>query len=156
MLEYGGDLKAIALPDSTQLGFRKLCYSLCEWNSHARERHFSLKEWSKRGQYEPGQNNVRNEPLVHPKKLFSPPLHMKIGMRKNFFKGVDHNGKVFQFLQKKFPQIRESKRKDLVKNKNVDALLKGLKKLLAKRLKYLLTTSLASIRHSTKRHLLKI
>jgi len=54
---------------------------------------------------------------------------------KNFFKGVDNNGKVFQFPQKKFPQISESKRKDLMKNKNVDTLLKGLKELLAKRLK---------------------
>jgi hypothetical protein len=56
-------------------------------------------------------------------------------MMKNFFKGVDHSGKVFQFLQKKFPHISESKRKDLMKHKNVDALLKGLKKLLANRLK---------------------
>jgi hypothetical protein len=100
LLEYGGDLKAIALPVGTQLGFRKLCYSLCEGDSHAKERHFSLKEWSKRRQYEPGQKNVRNETLVHPKKIFLPPLHMKLGMiMMNFFKGVDHNGKVFQFLQ---------------------------------------------------------
>jgi len=42
LLEYGGDLKAIALPVGTQLGFRKLCYFLCEWDSHAKERHFSL------------------------------------------------------------------------------------------------------------------
>jgi len=124
LLEYGGDLKAIALPVGMQLDFRELCYSLCEWNSHAKERHFSLEEWSKRRQYEPGQKNVRNEPLVHSKKIFLSPLHIKLGMM-NFFKGVDHNGKVFKFLQKKFPQISESKRKDLMKNKNVDALLKG-------------------------------
>jgi hypothetical protein len=81
LLEYGGDLKATALPVGTPLGFRKLCYSLCEWNSHAKQRHISLKEWSKSGQYEPGQKNVRNEPLVHPKKIFLPPLHMKLGMK---------------------------------------------------------------------------
>jgi len=46
----------------------------------------------------------------------------------NFFKGVEHNEKVFQFLQKKFQQISESKRKDLMKNKNVNALLKGTEK----------------------------
>jgi hypothetical protein len=128
-------LKAIALPVGTPLGFRKLCYSLCKWDSHAKERHISLKEWSKSGHYEPGQKNVRNEPLVHPKNIFLPLLHMKLGMIKNFFKGVDHNGKVFQFLQEKLPEISVSKRKNLMKNKNFDALLKGLKKLLAKRLK---------------------
>jgi hypothetical protein len=116
LLEYGGHLKATALPVSTQLGFRKLCYSLCEWDSHAKESR----------QYELGQKNVKNEPLVHPKKIFLPPLRMKLGMV-NFFKGVDHNGKVFQFLQEKFPQISESTRKDLLKNKNVDVLLRGLK-----------------------------
>lgn len=117
-------MKAIAHPVSTQLGFRELCYSLCEWDSHAKERHFSLKEWSKRRQYETGQKNVRNEPLFNPKKIFLPPLHIKLGMM-NFFKGVAHDGKVFQFLQKKFPQISESKRKDLMKNKNCRCIAQG-------------------------------
>ena len=59
-------------------------------------------------------------------------------MAKNFFKAADHNGNIFQYVQQKFPQISESKIeegifvgpkiKDLMKNKNLDALLKGTKK----------------------------
>jgi hypothetical protein len=49
-------------------------------------------------------------------------------MTKTFFKAVDHNGKFLQYLQKKFPQNSESKRKDLMKNKNVDTLPKWTQK----------------------------
>ena len=47
LLKYGWDLKATDLPVGTQLGFRELCYALCEWDKHEKEHHISLKERSK-------------------------------------------------------------------------------------------------------------
>jgi hypothetical protein len=61
-----------------------------------------VKEWSKCEQYQPGQKNVRNEPLVHKRKPFLPPLHINLDMMKNFVKAVDGDGKVFQYLLPKF------------------------------------------------------
>jgi hypothetical protein len=63
--------------------------------------------------------------------------HVKIGVMKNFVKAMEHVGKAFQYLQLKFPQISESKIKEaifvgprirnLMKDRNIDALLKGTK-----------------------------
>jgi hypothetical protein len=63
---------------------------------------------------------------------------MNLGMMKNFVRAVDHDGKVFRYLQQKFPQISESKVKegifggpqvkDIMKDEKFDALLKSAEK----------------------------
>jgi hypothetical protein len=63
-------LKIIALLVGMQLGLTKLCCFLCECNSCEKDCHFSIKEWPKCEQFQPGQKNVRKEPLVHQGKHF--------------------------------------------------------------------------------------
>lgn len=104
-----GDLKVTAVLVGTQLGFTKYGCLLREWDSPAKARHYSDKERPKHEQFQPGQMNVRKEPLVDPKKILLPPLRTKLGMMKNPVKAMVHDGKGFQYLQQKFQQISESK-----------------------------------------------
>ena len=52
----------------------------------------------------PGEKNV-NPPLVLPENIFLPPLHIKLGLMKNFVKGKDKTGRGFQYLRNKFPNV---------------------------------------------------
>ena len=72
-------------------------------------------------------------PLADPDKVFLPPLHIKLGLVKNFVKGMDFEGEGFQYLKDKFsktktvakikagvfvgPEIRELMRDDMFKTK---------------------------------------
>lgn len=107
-----GDLKVIALLLGLQLGYTKYCCFICEWDSRARDQHYIQKEWPLRQALTPGQKNVSNEPLVNPKNIFLPPLHIKLGLMKNFVKAMDRNGRGFLYLQHKFSRLSEAKIKE--------------------------------------------
>jgi hypothetical protein len=55
-----------------------------------------------------GQKSVAYPPLVDPGKIYLPPLHIKLGLMKNFVKAVNTTGPGFQYLQTKFPHISEA------------------------------------------------
>jgi len=57
------------------------------------------KPWPKRTSLTPGEKNVVNTPLVLPENIFLPPLHTKLGLMKNFVKGLDKTGRGFQYLR---------------------------------------------------------
>ncbi|XP_036332303.1 uncharacterized protein LOC118743646 [Rhagoletis pomonella] len=95
-----------------QSGFTKFCCFLCLWDSRATEHHYVRKEWQSRTQYEPGQQNVSAEPLVNPQDIFLPPLHIKLGLIKNFVKALNREGPAFQYLVKLFPKLSYAKIKE--------------------------------------------
>jgi hypothetical protein len=86
------DFKVTALLLGMQLGFTKFCCFLYETDSHAKDHHYSVKECPKHEQFNL-DNSVRNEPILHPKKIFLLPLHIKLGMMKNFDKALDCKAK---------------------------------------------------------------
>ncbi|GBN48511.1 hypothetical protein AVEN_7895-1 [Araneus ventricosus] len=47
------------------------------------------KVWSKRQFLIQGVKNKENEPLVASEKIHLPPLHIKLGLMKNFVKAMD-------------------------------------------------------------------
>ncbi|GBN82572.1 hypothetical protein AVEN_182818-1, partial [Araneus ventricosus] len=53
----------------------------------------------------PGVKNERNEPLSATDKILLPPLHIKLGLMKNFVKEMDCGGSGFQYLRLKFPKV---------------------------------------------------
>jgi hypothetical protein len=55
---------------------------------------------------------VLNNPLVNPEKVFLPPLHIKLGLMKNFVKETDKNGARFMYLKHKFPRLSDAKIKE--------------------------------------------
>lgn len=91
-----GDLKVVALLLGLQLGYTKFCCFLCEWDSRDRKNHYVKKNWRERQSLTPGIKNVKHAPLVQPKDIFLPPLHIKLGLMKNFVKAMDKNGAGFQ------------------------------------------------------------
>jgi hypothetical protein len=107
-----GDLKVIALLRVLQLGYTQFCCFSCESDSRDRKPHFVKKQWPKRENLTPGKKNVICKPLVDPKKVYLPPLHIKLGLMKNFVKGMDRDGQGFLYLQKKFPRISDAKIKE--------------------------------------------
>ena len=78
-----------------QLGYTKYCCFLCEWYSQDKKNHYVNKLWPKRTSLTPGEKNVVIFPLVLPDKIYLTPLHIKLGLMKNFVKGMDKTGHGF-------------------------------------------------------------
>ena len=107
-----GDLKVVALLLGMQLGYTKYCCFLCEWDSRDKKNHYVNILWPKRTSLTPGEKNVVNPPLVLPENIFLPPLHIKLGLMKNFVKGTDKTGRRFQYVRNKFPNVSDAKIKE--------------------------------------------
>ena len=93
-----------------QDGSTKHCCFLCLWDCRETEKHYQKLDWPLRVGYEPGRNSVSEKPLVQPQKIYLPPLHIKLGLMKNFVKSMaKKNSRGFKYLQKKFPNVSEAK-----------------------------------------------
>ena len=97
-----GDLKVVSLLLGLQLGYTKHMCFLCLWNSRDDENHYKRVDWPSRTEHVLGKYNVKHPALIDPQKVLLPPLHIKLGLMKNFVKGMDHQGSSFQYLKKKF------------------------------------------------------
>lgn len=105
------DLKVIALILGLQGGWTKYCCFLCLWDSRAKLKHYTVKNWPKRSTFKPGCQNIENKPLVDPSKVILPPLHIKLGLMANFVKALKEDGRGFAYLKTKFPKKSEAKLK---------------------------------------------
>ncbi|XP_077117201.1 uncharacterized protein LOC143773722 [Ranitomeya variabilis] len=132
------DLKVVAILLGMQLGYTKYCCFLCEWDSRARSSHYNIKVWPTRDKMCPGIKNVQHCPLVERSKIILPALHIKLGLMKNFVKGMNQEGNAFKYLRGKFPQLSDAKVKegvfigpqirDLLRDGNFDEILQGNEK----------------------------
>ncbi|XP_053968164.1 uncharacterized protein LOC128869618 [Anastrepha ludens] len=106
------DLKVVAIVLGLQTGYTKFCCFLCEWDSRARDKHYKVKAWPKRKEFIPGAKNVSSKPLVDSNDIILPPLHIKLGLMKNFVKAMDKTGKGFLHLKEKFKYLSDAKLKE--------------------------------------------
>ncbi|UYV71887.1 hypothetical protein LAZ67_9000882 [Cordylochernes scorpioides] len=106
------DLKVVALLRGLQLGYTKFCCFLCEWDSRDRERHYIKKIWPNRKIFTPGYKNIANLPLIDSENIYLPPLHIKLGLMKNFVKAMDRNASGFAYLKQNISSISEAKIKE--------------------------------------------
>lgn len=106
------DLKVVGLLMGLQGGFTKYCCFLCLWDSRDTKQHYIKREWPVRESYEAGKHNVKHVPLVDPSDVILPPLHIKLGLMKNFVKAMDKEGEGFAYLKKMFPKISDAKLKE--------------------------------------------
>ena len=58
-----------------------------------------------------GVANIINKPLVDREKIILPPLHIKLGLIKQFIKALDKHGDCFQYICKSFPELSMEKLK---------------------------------------------
>lgn len=104
-----GDLKILSMILGQQSGFTKHPCFLCEWDSRDRQNHYVRKEWPQRTSLQPGSKNVIRQPLVEPCKILLPPLHIKLGLMKQFVKALDKEGHCFEYIQRAFPKLSDAK-----------------------------------------------
>lgn len=106
------DLKVVSMLLGLQGGYTKYMCFLCLWDSRADAEHFTKKKWPPRLNFIPGEANVANIPLVDPKKIILPPLHIKLGLIKNFVKKLKPGSRSILYLKEKFPGISDAKIKE--------------------------------------------
>jgi hypothetical protein len=58
----------------------------------------------------PGSKNILRKGLMDPEKIILPPLHIKLGLMKQFVKALD--GNCFNYLGNKFPALSQAKVKE--------------------------------------------
>lgn len=92
-----------------QLGYTKFCCFLCEWDRRDKAHHYVRREWPPRAGLEPGKKNVSHPSLVESTKILIPPLHIKLGLFKNFVKAMVQTQPAFLYLRQKFPKLSDAK-----------------------------------------------
>ncbi|GBN53725.1 hypothetical protein AVEN_21314-1 [Araneus ventricosus] len=85
--------------------------TLNKWDSRDRKKALHQESVPKR-QFLIPDKNEKNEPLSASEKILLPPLHIKLGLMKNFVKAMDCGGSGFQYLRLKFPKVSETKIKE--------------------------------------------
>src|SRR6185436_10416008 len=105
------DLKMVNFLLGQQGGFTKYPCFLCYWDSRATSEHWVKKSWPPRNSLTPGDKNIINDPLVDRKKIVLPPLHIKLGLMKQFTKALDHNGDCFRYICSTFSSLSDEKKK---------------------------------------------
>ena len=108
------------------------------WDSRDRKSHYIQADWPARNLNYSETKNVVAEPLVDTKDVLIPPLHIKLGLMKNFVKGMNREGQAFKYLREKFSRLSDAKVKEgifvgpqirqLVKDPAFDLVLKGKEK----------------------------
>jgi hypothetical protein len=101
-----GDLKVLCMLLVQQYP----CF-MCEWDIRARSQHWEQKHRTPGISLEPGSKNILCKSLVDPKKILLPPLHIKLGIMKQFVKALPKTGNFFKYLCKTFPHLSEAKLK---------------------------------------------
>ncbi|GFU54508.1 uncharacterized protein TNCV_3024831 [Trichonephila clavipes] len=82
---------------------------LCECDSGDRKQHCVKQTWPIRKALILGVKNVERQSLVDPKKILFPPLHIKLGLMKQFVKALDKEGECFKYLCEQFPGLSDAK-----------------------------------------------
>ena len=83
------DLKFVSLLLELQLGYTKHMCFLCLWDSRQDNSHYAVKVWPPRQSSQIEKHNVQHQPLVSSTRVLLPPLHIKLGLMKNFVKAID-------------------------------------------------------------------
>ena len=92
-----------------QEGYTKHSCFLYLWNSRADEQHYLVKNWPARKDLTPGSYNVLNSSLIERSKILFSPLHIKLGLAKQFVKALKPTSRAFHHFRQMFPTISEAK-----------------------------------------------
>ena len=74
---------------------------MCLWDSRAKNEHWIREQWLKRNEFTAGEKNILNESLASPDKVILPPLHIKLGVTKQYVKSLDKGGECFNDICQK-------------------------------------------------------
>lgn len=102
------DLKVVGLLTGLKRGYPQHSCFLCLWEGRLKELHYTNHQWPPRVHYN-DEESIENEPLIPASKVILPPLHIKLGLIRNFIVALDHNGEAFKHLKTIFPNISNAK-----------------------------------------------
>ena len=105
------DLKIVNFQLGQQSGYTKFPCFICLWDSRAKTDHWIKKDWPLRNNMTVGKQNIINTRLVSRDKIILPPLHIKLGLMKQYVKALDKNGPCFLYVSRKFPGLSNEKLK---------------------------------------------
>ena len=89
----------------------KHCF-LCMWDSRDRAQHYTKKDWPLQEELVPcKERNAINDPLVDRNRILFSPLHIMLGLIKQFIKALDKDGDCFTNLCQSFPGLTMEKLK---------------------------------------------
>ena len=107
------DIKVLNMLQGQQSGYTKFPCLLCEWDSRDRKNHWIKCDcWPTRESRMLGQKNIINPVLVESSKILLPPLHIKLGLMKQFVKALDKQGACFKYIAEKFSKLSAEKVKE--------------------------------------------
>ena len=93
-------------------GLHKVLLFSLSLDRRAVSQHYKQKDWGSRSTFFPGEHNLKENPLVDMNKVLLPPLHIKLGLMKNFVNALHKNGAAFQHLSTVFPGLNAAKLKE--------------------------------------------
>jgi len=102
------DFKMISILVGLQAGYVQYACFLCQWRSRAKDQ-YETSNWPLRQAYATGFQNIQYNPLVPTDKIRLPPLHIKLGIFKNFIKALDRESESVKRLHQIFPNLSEAK-----------------------------------------------
>lgn len=105
------DLKMVNFLLGQQSGYTKYPCFLCYWDSRDRANHWTIDEWPTREELKVGDKNVINQPLIDRDRIIFPPLHIKLGLMKQFVKALDKSGNCFDHICEALPGLSIEKKK---------------------------------------------
>ena len=104
------DLKMVNFLLGQQSGFSKYLCFLCMWHSMDRAQHYTKKDWPLRGELVPCRaGSIINNPMMDRYRILIPPLHIKLGLIKQFTKALYKDGGFFTYLCNTFPGLTREK-----------------------------------------------
>ena len=107
--EVCGDFKMLAFLLGMQGGYTKYSCFLCLWDSRADAEHYIKKDWPPRNALIPGSYNIKQNALIKWDKILLPPLHIKLGLIKQYVKAMDSDSDALQYIRSMFPKLSEAK-----------------------------------------------
>ena len=68
------------------------------WDSSAQKKHWVETNCPLRSDFQPGDPNILHKSLVDRKKIIFLPLHIKLGLMKQFVKALPTDGDCFKYI----------------------------------------------------------
>lgn len=106
------DLKVVAILMGLQLGYTKHMCFMCLWDTRFKGNQYQTHYWADRATAPNVRGNVIHPSLVEKEKILMPPLHIKLGIVKNFIKAIVGRSEVFECLRTIFPRLSIAKIKE--------------------------------------------
>jgi len=105
------DLKMVCILLGQQHGYTKHPCFHCLWDSRSKDRHWNTRDWPSRTQLDIGEHNIVRPALLERNKIIFPPLHIKLGLMKQFVRALNKEGDCFKYISQSFPGISSEKLK---------------------------------------------